>query len=125
MWTAVKLALVSTALLQTALAADVLTTDGFTNCGNGTSTINVQKIDISFDKSTSQVTFDVAGSSSQQQEVTASLVVLAYGIQVYANSFDPCDDSTKVDQLCPGMRSPHSWSMKANRICSTTRRFCS
>lgn len=103
MWTAVKLLLASTALIQTALSADVLTTDGFTNCNNGSSTIDVEKVDITFDKSTSQVTFDVAGSSSEQQYVTASLVVLAYGVQVYANSFDPCDSSTKVDQLCPGM----------------------
>jgi copper chaperone CopZ len=89
-------------LLSPVLSADILKTDGFTNCNNGDSTIEVQNVDISFDKSTSEVTFDVAGISKQEQEVTAELIVTAYGVEVYSQSFDPCADNTKVEQLCPG-----------------------
>jgi spore coat protein U-like protein len=96
-------ALASLALLPSVLAADVLKTNGFSNCNNGSSTVKVNNVDISFDKSTGNIDFDVSGTSTQQQFVTAELIVTAYGVKVYNNSFDPCDDSTKVDQLCPGM----------------------
>lgn len=96
-------ALLATAsLLSPALGADILKTDGFTNCNNGNSSIEVQNVDISFDKASKEITFDVAGTSAQEQEVTAELVVTAYGVEVFSQSFDPCADDTKVDQLCPG-----------------------
>lgn len=98
---AVALALLS--LLPSALGAQILKTNGFSNCNNGTSTIKVNNVDISFDRSTNEIQFDVSGTSTKVQEVTAELIVTAYGVQVYQKSFDPCDDSTKVDQLCPGM----------------------
>ena len=97
------IALLASSLLSSALGADILKTNGFTNCNSGASTINVKNVDIQFDKSTNEVTFDVAGSSAKEQEVTAELVVTAYGVQVYQQSFDPCAEDTKVDQLCPGM----------------------
>jgi hypothetical protein len=93
---------VASILIPTTLAGDILKTNGFTNCNDGDSTIQVKNVDISFDKSNNEVTFDVAGSSATEQEVTAELIVTAYGIQVYTKSFDPCDSETKVDQLCPG-----------------------
>jgi hypothetical protein len=103
MWRPSVATLAWLAILPTALAGDVLKTDGFTTCGNGSdASLKVNKVDISFDRSTNKITFDVSGTSTKQQEVTAELVVTAYGIQVYQQSFDPCDDSTKVDQLCPG-----------------------
>lgn len=102
MWTG--LALVSLALLQSIQAAEILSIDGFTNCNNGSSAISVQKIKVSFDKSTSSVDFDVAGTNEQEQDVTATLIVTAYGMEVLSKSFDPCDEGTKVEQLCPGMR---------------------
>ncbi|EDN07108.1 conserved hypothetical protein [Histoplasma mississippiense (nom. inval.)] len=40
------------------------------------------------------------GSSSKIQNVTAVLLVEAYG-QKITQSFNPCDEATKVDQLCP------------------------
>lgn len=95
------IAFASLALLPSVLGADILKTNGFSNCNNGTSTIKVNNVDISFDRSTNEVNFDVSGSSTESQEVTAELIVTAYGIEVYRNSFDPCDESTKVDQLCP------------------------
>ena len=88
--------------LTLVLANDILTTSGFTNCLDGTdSQISVQDLNIQFDRQTSQVTFDVAGSSAKVQNVTASLSVSAYGKPVYSKNFDPCDPSTKVGQLCP------------------------
>ncbi|EXJ69326.1 uncharacterized protein A1O5_07362 [Cladophialophora psammophila CBS 110553] len=101
MWRLSTVALASLALLPSVLGTDILKTNGFSDCNNGTSTIKVNNVDISFDRSTNKVNFDVSGSSTKQQFVTAELIVTAYGINVYNNSFDPCAVDTKVDQLCP------------------------
>lgn len=108
MWRTTIALLASTTLIPSVLGADILKTNGFTNCNDGNSTIEVRNVDIQFDKSTNEVTFDVAGSSAKEQEVTAELIVTAYGIQVYSQSFDPCAEDTKVDQLCPGTYSENS-----------------
>ncbi len=97
---------INTALILGALPAgvfgtDVLKTQGFTTCLNN-STITVNNLNIEYNRATGTVTFDVAGSSSKQQNVTAVLTVNAYGKKVYEKSFDPCDPGAKVDQLCPG-----------------------
>ena len=83
------------------LGADVLKTSGFTTC-LASSAITVNKLDVQYDRTVNTVTFDVAGSSSKEQNVTASLTVTAYGKQVYQKDFDPCAENTKVPQLCPG-----------------------
>jgi len=83
------------------LGADVLKTNGFSLCSDN-SDIKVNKLDMSFDRSTKKIVFDVAGSSAKEQKVRATLIVKAYGKEVYRNEFNPCDDGTKVDQLCPG-----------------------
>ncbi|KAL5392713.1 hypothetical protein DPSP01_000415 [Paraphaeosphaeria sporulosa] len=83
-----------------ALAADVLKTTGYTSCQDDAD-IKVNRMDIEFVKSTKKVTFDVSGTSLKKQEVMATLVVNAYGIEVYKNEFDPCKEDTKVPQLCP------------------------
>ena len=93
--------LAGASILSPVIATDILKTDGFTSCG-GVASIKVNNVDISFDRSDNSITFDVSGSSTKSQEVTAELIVTAYGIQVYQNSFDPCADDTKVEQLCPG-----------------------
>ena len=103
MWPTPIVLLAASSLISPALGADILKTDGFTDCASGNSTIKVNNVDIEFDKSSNEITFDVSGSSSKEQEVTAELTVTAYGVEVYSQSFDPCDESTKVDQLCPGM----------------------
>lgn len=89
------------ALSQMALANDILKTTGFTTCLDN-SQITVQALNIQYDRTTRQITFDVAGTSTKVQNVTASLYVTAYGKQVYEKDFDPCDAANKVDQLCPG-----------------------
>ena len=43
----------------------------------------------------------MAGSSAESQDVIATLIVSAYGKQIYSDTFDPCASDTKVDQLCP------------------------
>ena len=88
-------------LSRIALAGDVLRTSGFTSCVDNAK-ITVTALDIQFDRSTKQITFDVGGTSAEAQNVTASLIVTAYGNQVYQKDFDPCDDHTKVIELCPG-----------------------
>jgi len=95
-------AFASLALWRVAVGADVISTSGFSSCSSGDSTITVQTLDISFDRSTNIITFDVAGNSAVEQDVKASLVVTAYGVNVYNKTFDPCAADTKVDQLCPG-----------------------
>ncbi|KAG4028273.1 hypothetical protein MFRU_023g01080 [Monilinia fructicola] len=82
------------------LAAQTLTTTGYTSC-LADSTITVQKMAVTYDNDAKTVTFDVAGSSSKSQNVTAKVDVTAYGISVYSNTFNPCDSSTYVSQLCP------------------------
>lgn len=83
------------------LAADVLKTDGFTVCSTH-STVQVQRFNIEYDRTTQKLTFDVAGTSDKVQNVTASLSVSAYGRQVYQKDFDPCAPESMVAQLCPG-----------------------
>ncbi|KAL9030642.1 MAG: hypothetical protein Q9196_001252 [Gyalolechia fulgens] len=82
------------------LCADILRTSGFTNCLDD-STIRVDNLNIEYDRSTGRVVFDVAGTSAKVQNVTASLTVSAYGKKVYTKDFNPCDEGSKVDQLCP------------------------
>lgn len=66
------------------------------------SDITVTALDIQYDRTTQQITFDVAGTSSKEENVTAALYVTAYGKQVYQKTFNPCNEGSKVDQLCPG-----------------------
>ncbi|KAF2664523.1 TRP-domain-containing protein [Microthyrium microscopicum] len=93
--------LLACAILPSAvLGGDVLQSNGFSMC-SADADITVQKLNIQYDKGSNQVVFDVAGTSTKQQEVTATLTVTAYGQQVYTNTFDPCSNSTRVAQLCP------------------------
>merc|ERR1711939_1112192 len=101
MWTSSVVAFASLALLPSVLATDILKTSGVSDCNNGTSSIKVNNVDISFDRSTNNIDFDVSGTSEQVQYVTAELIVKAYGVQVYQKEFDPCSSDTRVDQLCP------------------------
>lgn len=79
---------------------DVLKTTGFTTCLDNSS-ITVTNLNVAYDRVAGAVTFDVAGTSSKEQNVSAVLTVNAYGKQVYIKEFNPCDTDTKVDQLCP------------------------
>ena len=83
------------------LAGDVLKTNGYSSCLDGTGDIKVNKLDISFDRATKKVVFDVSGTNEKETRVMATLTVKAYGKTVYDKTFDPCDEG--VTQLCPGM----------------------
>ena len=85
-----------------ALAADVLKTNGYSSCQEN-SDITVNNLDIEFDRSTKKIKFDVSGTSQKEQKVMATLIVNAYGKEVYRNEFNPCDENTNVPKLCPGM----------------------
>lgn len=97
-----RAALAGALLASRVLALDVLETVGFSSC-NKNATVSVQKADIRYNNDNKTVSFDVAGSSSKVQNVTAILNVTAYGQNIYSNSFDPCDPGTFVEQLCPGL----------------------
>ena len=60
----------SLGLVGLAAAADVLSTSGFSECGNGAQDVTVSQFDLSFDRDTKQLTFDVAGLSKISQNVT-------------------------------------------------------
>ncbi|KAH8890875.1 TRP-domain-containing protein [Thozetella sp. PMI_491] len=92
--------LAGAALVQGVRADDILETSGFSSC-NTNADIKVQKVNIKYNNADKTVSFDVAGTSTKIQNVTATLNVTAYGTQIYSNSFDPCDQSTFVTQLCP------------------------
>jgi hypothetical protein len=99
--------------------AQILKTNGFSTCISNP-TITVNNVDIEYDRADEKVTFDVSGSSSKSQKVKASLIVTAYGKQVYQKDFDPCADDTKVDQLCPGTLDKYKqYQGHANGLCST------
>ncbi|KAH7627325.1 hypothetical protein B0T09DRAFT_181287 [Sordaria sp. MPI-SDFR-AT-0083] len=79
---------------------DILKTIGFDTCEQDAQ-VSVQKADITYNNADKTVTFDVAGTSNQVQNVTAHLTVTAYGANIYENKFNPCDEGTFVKQLCP------------------------
>lgn len=96
-----------------ALATDTLSTSGFNLCMTD-SAIKVQNLDVTYTRSTNEVVFDVAGTNSKKQNVTATLTVTAYGNELYSKTFDPCGTEIHVDRLCPGKCHPPS-----NRNCGT------
>ncbi|KAJ5195177.1 uncharacterized protein N7498_008615 [Penicillium cinerascens] len=93
-------ALLGLGVLPQSLAADTLSTKGFNLCMTD-SDIKVTNLDVVYTRSTKEVVFDVAGTNSKRQNVTASLTVTAYGNQIYSKTFDPCGDEVHVDKLCP------------------------
>jgi len=87
-------------LPRAVLGEQILQTQGFASClANGD--ISVQKSDVKYDNDKKVVTFDLAGTSMKSQKIQVELQVTAYGIVVYKNTFNPCDTSTSVPQLCP------------------------
>jgi hypothetical protein len=82
------------------LGDNILTTSSFSNC-NTSSSITVNNVDISYNQDNKTVVFDVSGTSSKVQNVSATLTVTAYGLNVYNNTFNPCETTTYVAQLCP------------------------
>lgn len=102
-----KIALALAALSGQALGTQILETSGFTTCFNSPDIV-VQKLNIQFNNDNKTVTFDVAGTNAKAVNVSAVLNVTAYGTQVYSNSFNPCDSSTFIQQLCPRKPSAQS-----------------
>lgn len=92
------------ALSATALAEDILETAGFSSCQNGTATVEVERVNIEYNSENMTVIFDVAGTSTREQNVTAELSITAFGADIFANRFNPCDSGTFVERLCPGKR---------------------
>lgn len=85
------------------LGGDILKTDGFATCQSDAE-ITVKNMDITFNKATKKIDFNIAANSAKIQNVTATLTVTAYGKQVYQNKFNPCDADNFVPDLCPGKR---------------------
>ncbi|KAF2773734.1 TRP-domain-containing protein [Teratosphaeria nubilosa] len=82
------------------LGGDVLSSTGYTSCQTN-ATVQVTALNVTYHRNTRVIVFDVAGYSTRVQNVTADLVVTAYGEQVYTKSFDPCDSQYNLTQICP------------------------
>jgi hypothetical protein len=91
--------LLLSALPAGVLGGDILSTDGFSTCIDNPS-IKVTNLDVTYDKNTRKLNFNLAAVSNVEQKVKAELIVSAYGQQVYTDSFNPCD--TGMPQMCPG-----------------------
>ncbi|KAI1083607.1 TRP-domain-containing protein [Whalleya microplaca] len=99
-WSVRRAAILATAFATGVLSNNVLVTTGFTNC-DADSAIKVQKVDIQYNNDDKTMTFDVVGTSEKQQNVTATLSVSAYGEDVYTSSFNPCNETSFIEDLCP------------------------
>lgn len=100
-WTIRRAAICAAALLPRALGDQTLVTTSFINCESD-DTIKLDTVDITYNNDVKSVTFNLAGSSDKEQNITASLVVTAYGNTVYSNHFNPCEAKNYVEELCPG-----------------------
>lgn len=87
---------------STSSAGDTLKLSQFSDCQSDADIV-VDRINTEYDATTRQIIFDIAGRSKKVQNVTASLKVEAYGKDVYTKSFNPCDATTFVAGLCPGI----------------------
>lgn len=94
------LILVSTLGPRQVLGGDVLATNGFSTC-LASETIKIQRLKIAYNRATNNMTFDVAGFSEKEQNVTAVLTVTAYGKKLNERTFNPCEEGIKM--LCPGI----------------------
>ncbi|TRX98284.1 hypothetical protein FHL15_000929 [Xylaria flabelliformis] len=100
-WSIRKAAIWAIAFVATGvLGDDILVTSGFNNCNNN-SDITVDKVDIKYNNADKTVTFNVAGTSAKEQNVTAKLTVTALGQNLFTKEFNPCLPGTFVEQLCP------------------------
>ncbi|UKZ53858.1 hypothetical protein TrVGV298_007660 [Trichoderma virens] len=89
------------AMLMTGVMGDqILTTTGYVDCGSLPS-ITITELSMTYDNDAQTITFDIEGTSTSSQNVTATLDVTAYGISAFTNTFNPCDEKTLVEQLCP------------------------
>lgn len=88
------------------LGGNILSTDGFSTCVNDP-TVEVQKLNVTYNKNTRQLVFDVAGASKEAQNVTATMVVSAYGKQIYTKQFSPCDYN--MQEMCPSRSFADHW----------------
>lgn len=106
-WSVWRAVLTGFIFTTSALGQKVLQTDGFTNCESD-ATIKVEKVNIYYNNDNKTVTFDLAGSSEKDQNVTAYLDVTAYGKSVFTQDFNPCDAETFIGALCPLPKGPFS-----------------
>lgn len=93
--------LVVPSLFLTVAAKDTLKISQFSVCDSDAE-INLQKVNIEYDNGSRKIIFDVAGTSTKSQNVSAILKVEAYGKDVYTKEFNPCDSANFVAGLCPG-----------------------
>lgn len=62
--------------------------------------------DVSFTPNNGTLTFDVNGVASISGKVTIELYVLAYGLNVYSSTLNPCDAGSDLKGMCPMREGP-------------------
>jgi spore coat protein U-like protein len=92
-------AILLAALPTFVLGADTISTSGYSVCLDDAN-VQVTTLEATYNRNTRVLNFNVAGSSSKEQNVTATIVVSAYGQEVYNKSFSPCDND--MPEMCPG-----------------------
>jgi hypothetical protein len=89
------------ALPARVLAGETLSSSGYSMCLNDPN-IQVERLNVTYNRHSRLITFDVAGKSTTELKVTVDLVVTAYGQEVYTRSFNPCDiNDINMPQICP------------------------
>ncbi|KAK9468590.1 hypothetical protein V1512DRAFT_58479 [Lipomyces arxii] len=86
-------------LVQLVSADDTIGTDTFYTCDGINATIDVSQFSISYSKQSRNLTFDLAGQSTASQNVTATILVNAYNMDLFSYTFDPCQYDLTF--LCP------------------------
>ena len=62
--------------------------------------------DVAFTPNNGTLTFDVNGVASISGNVTIELYVLAYGLNVYSSTLNPCDAGSDLRGMCPMREGP-------------------
>jgi hypothetical protein len=95
--------LLLSALPAGVLGGNILSTSGFSTCVNDPS-VKVNNLDVTYNKDTRQLDFSFSGESNEVQKVKATMIVSAYGKEVYTKEFNPCDSANEMPEICPGKR---------------------
>lgn len=72
--------------------------------------------DVSLTPQNNSLNFDVVGLSTIQGKVTIEIAVFAYGLKIYTQTINPCDDRASFGGMCPMQEGPIN--IKANQMLS-------
>ncbi|KAF2861336.1 TRP-domain-containing protein [Piedraia hortae CBS 480.64] len=86
------------ALAGLAAAERMLYSDSLNNC-QASNQFSATQFDVVLTPANNSLAFSITGVSTIRGNITVDLVVIAYGLQVYETTIDPCEE--KLSGLCP------------------------